>query len=73
MVLWRIVVKNSGNAACKEKRQRREEGMCIERRTVAAIPRSGVSRERPMLANKYGIDVNVQSMNSGYFNCEKIG
>ena len=65
MALWRIVVKNSGNAACKDKRQRLEKGPI------------GVARERPMLAqlflNKYGIEVNVQNMNSGYFNCEKIG
>lgn len=73
MVLWRIVVKNSGNAACKDKRQRLEKGMFIETSTVSPIPPIGVSRERPMLANKYGIEVNVQNMNSGYFNCEKIG
>ncbi len=30
MALWRIVVKNSGNAACKDKRQRLEKGMFIE-------------------------------------------
>ena len=29
MALWRIVVKNSGNAACKDKRQRLEKGMFI--------------------------------------------
>ena len=73
MVLWRIVVKNSGNAACKDKRQRLEKGMFIETSTVSPIPPIGGSRERPMLANKYGIEVNVQNMNSGYFNCEKIG
>jgi hypothetical protein len=77
MALWRIVVKNSGNAACKDKRQRLEKGMFIETSTVSPIPPIGVSRERPMLAqlflNKYGIEVNVQNMNSGYFNCEKIG
>jgi len=28
MALWRIVVKNSGNAACKDKRQRLEKGPC---------------------------------------------
>ena len=71
------VVKNSGNAACKDKRQRLEKGMFIETSTVSPIPPIGVSRERPMLAqlflNKYGIEVNVQNMNSGYFNCEKIG
>ena len=27
MPLWRILVKNSGNAACKDKRQRLEKGM----------------------------------------------
>ena len=89
MALWRIVVKNSGNAACKDKRQRLEKGMFIETSTVSPIPPIGVARERPMLAqlflNKYGIEVNVQNMNSGgievnvqnmnsgYFNCEKIG
>ena len=64
MVLWRIVVKNSGNAACKDKRQRLEKGMFIETSTVSPIPPIGVSRERPMLAqlflNKYGIEVNIK-------------
>ena len=32
MALWRIVVKNSGNAACKDKRQRLEKGMFIRGR-----------------------------------------
>lgn len=71
MALWRIVVKNSGNAACKDKRQRLEKGMFIETSTVSPIPPIGVSRERPMLAqlflNKYGIEVIVQNMNSGLF------
>ena len=69
MALWRIVVKNSGNAACKDKRQRLEKGMFIETSTVSPIPPIGVARERPMLAqlflNKYGIEMNVQNMNSG--------
>ena len=34
MALGRIVVKNSGNAACKDKRQRLEKGMFIETSTV---------------------------------------
>ena len=50
MALWRIVVKNSGNAACKDKRQRLEKGMFIETSTVSPIPPIGVARERPMLA-----------------------
>ena len=29
MALWRISAKNSGNAACKDKRQRLEKGMFI--------------------------------------------
>jgi len=32
MALWRIVVKNSGNAAYKDKRQRLEKGIFIETR-----------------------------------------
>lgn len=35
MALWRIVVKNSGNAACKNKRQRLEKGMFIETSTTS--------------------------------------
>ena len=50
MALWRIVVKNSGNAACKDKRHCLEKGMFIETNTVSPIPPIGVSRERPMLA-----------------------
>ena len=46
MALWRIVVKNSGNAACKDKRQRLEKGMFIETSTVSPIPPIGVARER---------------------------
>ena len=76
MALWRIVVKNSGNAACKDKRQRLEKGMFIETSTISSIPPIGVARERPMLAqlflNKYGIEVIAHNMNSGYFNYEKI-
>ena len=68
MALWRIVVKNSGNAACKDKRQRLEKGMFIETSTVSPIPMLA-----QLFLNKYGIEVNVQNMNSGYFNCEKIG
>ena len=41
MALWRIVVKNSGNAACKDKRQRLEKGMFIETSTVSPIPPIG--------------------------------
>lgn len=77
MPLWRILVKNSGNAACKDKRQRLEKGMFIETSTVSPVPPIGVSNQRSLLVqlflNKYGIEVNVQNMNSGYFNFEKIG
>ena len=58
MALWRIVVKNSGNAACKNKKQRLEKGMFIETSTTSTTPPIGVTREQPMLAqlfmNKYG-------------------
>jgi hypothetical protein len=66
MALWRFVVKNSGNAACKDKRQRLEKGMFIETSTISPIPPIGVARERPMLAQlflkKYGIEVYVNNM-----------
>jgi len=61
MALWRIVVKNSGNAACKDKRQRLEKGMFIETSTMSSTPPIGITREQPMLAqlfmNKYGIEI----------------
>ena len=76
MALWRIVVKNSGNAACKDKRQRLEKGMFIETSTVSSIPPIGITREQPMLAqlfiNKYGIEIDHHHMNRSYFNCERI-
>jgi hypothetical protein len=77
MALWRIVVKNSGNAACKDKRQRLEKGMFIETSTVSPIPPIGVARERAMLVqlflNKYGIEIASQNMTRSYFDCNKIG
>ena len=33
MALWRIVVKNSGNAACKDKRQRLKK-VCSSRQVL---------------------------------------
>jgi hypothetical protein len=77
MALWRIVVKNSGNAACKNKRQRLEKGMFIETSTTSTTPPIGVTREQPMLAqlfmNKYGIEIASQNMTRSYFDCNKIG
>lgn len=77
MALWRIVVKNSGNAACKDKRQRLEKGMFIETSTVSTTPPIGVTREQPMLIqlfmNKYGIEIDPHHMNCSHFNCDKIG
>lgn len=77
MALWRIVVKNSGNAACKNKRQRLEKGMFIETSTMSSTPPIGVTREQPMLAqlfmNKYGIEIDPLHMNRSYFDCDKIG
>ena len=69
MALWRIVVKNSGNAACKNKRQRLEKGMFIETSTTSTTPPIGVTREM----NKYGIEIDPHHMNRSYFDCDKIG
>ena len=77
MALWRIVVKNSGNAACKNKRQRLEKGMFIETSTTSTTPPIGVTREQPMLAqlfmNKYSIEIDPHHMNRSHFDCDKIG
>ena len=77
MALWRIVVKNSGNAACKNKKQRLEKGMFIETSTVSSVPPIGVSSQRSLLVqlflNKYGIEIASQNMTRSYFDCNKIG
>lgn len=77
MALWKISVKNSGNAACKNKRQRLEKGMFVETSTATTTPLIGVTREQPMLVqlfmSKYGIEVDTYHMNRSYFDCEKIG
>lgn len=77
MALWKISVKNSGNAACKNKRQRLEKGMFIETSTMSSTPPIGIPREQPVLAklfmNKYGIEIDPRCMSRAYFDCEKIG
>lgn len=77
MALWKISVKNSGNTACKNKRQRFEKGMFIETNTMSSIPPIGIPREQPVLAelfmNKYGIEIDLHHMNRSYFDCDKIG
>ena len=69
MALWKISVKRSGNAACKDKRQRLEKGMFVETSTA--------TRELPMLAllllSKYCIEIAPYCMNRSYFDCEKMG
>ena len=61
MALWKISVKRSGNAACKDKRQRLEKGMFVETSTASTTPPIDVTREQPMLAqlflSKYGIEI----------------
>ena len=37
MALWINVVKNSGNAACKDKRQRLEKGKCFPNSFIVNI------------------------------------
>ena len=77
MALWKISVKNSGNAACKDKRQCLEKGMFVETSTMSPIPPIGIMREQPMLAqlfmSKYGIEIDLHHMNRSHFDCEKIG
>ena len=77
MALWKISVKNSGNAACKNKRQRLEKGMFVETSTATTTPPLGMSREQLMLAqlfmSKYGIVIDLHHMNGSHFVCEKIG
>ena len=53
MALWRISVKNSGNVACKNKKQRLEKGMSIETSTASTTPPLGMTREQPMLAQLF--------------------
>ena len=77
MALWKISVKNSGNAACKNKRQRLEKGMFVETSTATTTPPLGMSREQLMLAqlfmSKYGIEIDLHHMSGSQFVCEKIG
>ena len=77
MALWKISVKNSGNAACKKMRQRLEKGMFVETSTATTTPPLGMSREQLMLAqlfmSKYGIEIDLHHMNGSHFVCEKIG
>ena len=46
MALWKISVKRSGNAACKDKRQRLEKGMFVETSTASTTPPIDVTREQ---------------------------
>ena len=77
MALWRILVKNSGNTVCKDKRQRLEKGMFVETSTMASTPPIGVPRDLPMLMelfkNKYGVEIDPHHMNRSHFDCDKIG
>ena len=77
MALWKISVKNSGNAACKNKSQRLEKGMFVETSTATTTPPLGMSREQLMLAqlfmSKNGIEIDLHHMNGSHFVCEKIG
>lgn len=77
MALWKNLVKNSGNIACKNKHQRLEKGMFVETSTVSTIIPLGQSREAPRLAqlfmSKYGIEVvDPKQMNRSHFDCTKI-
>lgn len=77
MAHWKIIVKNSGNAACKDKNQRLEKGMFIETSTASTTPPLGLSREQMPLSqlfmSKYGIGIDPSKMNRSYFDCIKMG
>lgn len=77
MALWKISVKNSGNAVCKNKRQRLEKGMFVETSTTTTVPPLSVPREQSMLAqlfmSKYGVEIEPRFFTSSFFDCEKIG
>ena len=77
MALWKISVKNSGNVACKDKRQRLEKGMFVETSTVSTViplgQSSEVSRLAQLFMSKYGIEVDAKQMNRSNFDCAKIG
>lgn len=77
MALWRISVKNSGNAACVNKSQKLEKGMSVETSTSSTTPPLGQPNQRPLLVqlfkSKYGIDINPSQMSLSYFTCERIG
>ncbi|MCQ2129270.1 MAG: DUF6140 family protein [Bacteroidaceae bacterium] len=77
MALWKITVRTSTNAPCKNKRQKLEKGMFVETSTMSSSKPLGQVREHPMLAqlfmSKYGIEIEPRSMNLSYFTCDKIG
>ena len=77
MALWRIVVKNSGNAVCKDKKQRLEKGMFVETSTMTATPPIGVPQGQKMLIqqflSKYGVEIDPRFMTRSHFDCNKIG
>lgn len=77
MAHWKIIVKSSGNAACKDKSQHLEKGMFIETSTASTTPPLGLSREQIPLVHlfmsKYGIGIDPNKMNGSYFDCIKMG
>ena len=76
MALWKISVKTSTNAPCKNKRQKIEKGMFIETSTASTTPPLGQPRERKglmqLFLNKYGIEIEESHMNMSYFVCERV-
>jgi hypothetical protein len=49
MALWKISVKNSGNAACKNKSQKLEKGMFVETSTATSTPPLSQRQNHPMI------------------------
>lgn len=77
MALWKITVRTSTNAPCKNKRQKLEKGMSVETSTTSTSNPLGMTREQPRLAqlfmNKYGVEIEAGRMTYSYFTCERIG
>lgn len=76
MALWKISVKNSGNATCKNKSQKLEKGMFVETSTATSTPPLSQRQNHPMIIqlfrSKYGIEIDPGHMNMSYFKCEKM-
>ena len=71
MALWKITCKTTGTI----NGIRLEKGMSVEIATKGAHPMQDAAYHSQIVAafeNKYAMDLDIQLVNSGRFNCEKI-